>query len=164
MVFIWRNLKGNKQLKWNASHHMYERSEVLKSNLNRIKIFWSFFLSKASSGHYVIRKSEQGKLCGLRFFTFFFQFFLSFFQFKLCHFPFFSSKSSYQVGTQPAVQLQRVRVEGRRWGKKDSHQFPITYQSIPTMIMICLPNYCVTHLIIYLQSLLVMPGCRLEVS
>jgi len=31
------------------------------------------------------------------------------------------------------------------------------------MIMICLPNYCVTHLIIYLQSLLVMPGCRLEV-
>ena len=101
MVFIWRNLKGNKQLKWNASHHMYERSEVLKSNLNRIKIFWSFFLSKASSGHYVIRKSEQGKLCGLRFFTFFFQFFLSFFQFKLCHFPFFPAKVLIRSGLNP---------------------------------------------------------------
>ena len=101
MVFIWRNLKGNKQLKWNASHRIYERSEVLKSNLNRIKIFWSFFLSKASSGHYVIRKSEQGKLCGLRFFTFFFQFFLSFFQFKLCHFPFFPAKVLIRSGLNP---------------------------------------------------------------
>ena len=88
---------------WNEMHHIaYMRDQKFSSQIwTELKYSDHTFLSKASSGHYVIRKSEQGKLCGLRFFTFFFQFFLSFFQFKLCHFPFFPAKVLIRSGLNP---------------------------------------------------------------
>ena len=59
---------------WNEMHHIaYMRDQKFSSQIwTKLKYSDHIFLSKASSGHYVIRKSEQGKLCGLRFFTFFF--------------------------------------------------------------------------------------------
>ena len=81
-VFIFWPLKKTGHLNPHSPHHLYFLPKLLwhvskksSNNINSInfaicdqKYITIILPSKESSGNYVIRKNEQGKLCGLRFF------------------------------------------------------------------------------------------------
>ena len=81
-LFFYHFLKKTGHLNPHSPHHLYFLPKLLwhvskksSNNINSInfaicdqKYITIILPSKESSGNYVIRKNEQGKLCGLRFF------------------------------------------------------------------------------------------------